>query len=82
MLTFFCRGIQVLWWWRLLHEAANSANLVHGRSPLSEITNTTSFWHIDAAGGRPHQQCRLFSIAQWLRMTGPRRCASMTSEVM
>src|ERR1700693_1030401 len=23
----------------------NSANLVHGRSPLSEIIHTTSFWH-------------------------------------
>jgi hypothetical protein len=34
----------------------NSANLVHGRSPLSEIIHTTSFWHIDAVGGRPHQQ--------------------------
>ena len=34
----------------------NSANLVHGRSPLSEISHTTSFWHIDAVGGRPHQQ--------------------------
>ena len=27
----------------------------HG-SPLSEIIHTTSFWHIDAVGGRPHQQ--------------------------
>ncbi len=27
-------------------------------------------------------QWRLFSIDQWLRTTGPRRCASMTSEVM
>ena len=34
----------------------NSANLVHGRPPLSEISHTTSFWHIDAVGGRPHQQ--------------------------
>jgi hypothetical protein len=34
----------------------NSANLVHGRYPLSEIIHTTSFWHIDAVGGRPHQQ--------------------------
>jgi hypothetical protein len=23
---------------------------------LSEISHTTSFWHIDAVGGRPHQQ--------------------------
>jgi hypothetical protein len=28
---------------------------------LSEITNTTSFWHIDAAGGRPHQQQTKFA---------------------
>src|SRR5262245_60619491 len=34
----------------------NSDNLVHGRLPLSEINTTTSFWHIDASGGRPHQQ--------------------------
>jgi MFS family permease len=27
-------------------------------------------------------QCRLFSIAQWLRTTGPRRCASITNEVI
>jgi transposase len=29
---------------------------------LSEITNTTSFWHIDAAGGRPHQQYKRIAI--------------------
>jgi transposase len=29
---------------------------------LSEITNTTSFWHIDAAGGRPHQQYKRIGI--------------------
>ena len=23
---------------------------------MSEISHTTSFWHIDAVGGRPHQQ--------------------------
>jgi putative transposase len=40
---------------RRIHS--NSDNLVHGRSPLSEIS-TTSFWHIDAVGGRPHQQWR------------------------
>jgi hypothetical protein len=45
---------------RRIHS--NSANLVHGRSPLSEITNTTSFWHIDAAGGRPHQQYKRIGI--------------------
>ncbi len=27
-------------------------------------------------------QCRLFSMAQWLRTTGPRAAANITSEVM
>jgi hypothetical protein len=30
----------------------NSDKLLHGRSPSFEIA-TTSFWHIDAVGGRP-----------------------------
>src|SRR3974390_3320263 len=35
----------------------NSANLVHGRSPLSEIIqHDLILAHIDAVGGRPHQQ--------------------------
>jgi len=27
-------------------------------------------------------QCKLFSIAQWLRMTGPRSAAALTMDMM
>jgi hypothetical protein len=39
---------------RRIHSG--STNLVHGRSPLSEISNGPQSGTIDAAGGRPHQQ--------------------------
>jgi len=42
-----------------------------GSDPALIVTETMSM-----------TQCRLFSIAQWLRTTGPRRCASITSEVI
>src|SRR5208283_5821481 len=39
---------------RRIHS--NSANLVHGRSPLFEINTRPHSGTLDAAGGRPHQQ--------------------------
>jgi hypothetical protein len=34
---------------------ANAAKILHGRLPCLR-SPTTSFWHIDAVGGRPHHQ--------------------------
>src|SRR5208283_1387080 len=44
---------------RRIHS--NSANLVHGRSPLFEINTRPHSGTLDAAGGRPHQQNLPFS---------------------
>src|SRR5271166_6423352 len=44
---------------RRIHS--NSANLVHGRSPLFEINTRPHSGTLDAAGGRPHQQTRRYT---------------------
>src|SRR5208337_1236468 len=51
---------------RRIHS--NSANLVHGRSPLFEINTRPHSGTLDAAAGRPHQQNPLF-----LGYTGARK---------
>src|SRR5271165_3193307 len=48
---------------------ANSANMFHGRSPFLRST-TTSFWHIDAVGGRPPQQASFIPLA-WTQTAAP-----------
>jgi hypothetical protein len=51
---------------------ANAAKLFHGRLPCLRSA-TTSFWHIDAVGGRPHHQCGSaildYFVASLLAMT-------------
>src|SRR5882757_3914318 len=49
---------------------SNADKIVHGRPPCLRST-TTSFWHIDAVGGRPPQQPLVFVV------TGSRRTESL-----
>src|SRR5216683_3506306 len=41
---------------------SNADKIVHGRPPCLRST-TTSFWHIDAVGGRPPQQPQAYVAA-------------------
>src|SRR6266545_2500085 len=41
----------------------NADKIVHGRPPCLRST-TTSFWHIDAVGGRPPQQPQALVVMQ------------------
>src|SRR5262249_24912900 len=62
----------------------NSDNLVHGRSPFSEISNGPQSGTIDAVGGRPHQQSKIGgfvtpALARTVRRPGQPSVKEVTS---
>jgi hypothetical protein len=50
----------------------NADNLAHGRLPCLRFA-TTSFWHTDAVGGRPHHQSRTPVVIKGIYLTAKMR---------